>query len=101
MSYLEELIKEASEACTFRGHTMVWQRLPDSGRAVADCSRCGASVGVVERPMPNEIDIGGSAVAVRCAPLEEEDYTPQMADWDTIEALRPVPVVRLVPPSQE
>lgn len=32
-------------------------------------------------------------------PTPTEDSTRQKADWPTVEALRPVPPVRLVPPS--
>lgn len=35
--------------------------------ATAHCSVCGAYVQVITNPRPNQIDIGGSAVAVNCS----------------------------------
>lgn len=62
---LETLKRHARAAATWRGH--------DLGRfashacpagATAECRRCGAYVQVLSRPAPNDIDIGGDAVAV-------------------------------------
>jgi hypothetical protein len=60
---------EARAACERRGHRMHpfvalgdWH--PHETRAV--CSACGREVTVNLRPMPNEIDIGGEAVALNC-----------------------------------
>ena len=40
-----------------------------AGRATAHCTLCGAWVQVIAHPAPNEIDIGGEAVAVGHADL--------------------------------
>ena len=56
-------------AAEAREHILVWAA-PWHGeyRSVqsAVCETCGAGVSISTRPLPNEIDIGGSAVAVNC-----------------------------------
>lgn len=71
MTKLERLKREAREAATRRGHTLV--RFYRNGIPAAEisgmsaeCSQCGMSVTVRPKPMPNEIDIGGEAVALNC-----------------------------------
>ena len=65
MRKLERLKHEALESAQFRGHTM--RRFSNFGhKAMTDCIVCGAVVTVNARPLPNEIDIGGNAVAVHC-----------------------------------
>lgn len=57
--------KEALKSCRFRGHKM--KRFLDyKGFSVSSCRLCGREVTVIESPLPNEIDIGGEAVAVYC-----------------------------------
>ena len=63
---LEDLMKEAKEACDWRGHKMMDWKVEES-EAFALCARCGASVHVTTNPPPNGIDISGSAVAGGCA----------------------------------
>lgn len=69
------LEREALRACEWRGHEMgpfaasEWR--PDSV-STAYCNFCGRGVTVNARPMPNEIDIGGEAVALNCEPLAAE-----------------------------
>ena len=61
------LKREAREGATWRGHKMTPFRLySPGGKFYSECVRCGRSVSVVLRPLPNEIDIGGEAVAVGC-----------------------------------
>ena len=66
MRTIERLKREAKEAATWRGHELgkfkrhEWRT---SHCATAECS-CGAIVTVNSRPMPNEIDICGDAVAL-------------------------------------
>lgn len=61
---------EALDACEARGHLMhafrpnEWRR---SSCSSACCARCGRSVQVNAKPAPNEIDIGGEAVALNCS----------------------------------
>ncbi len=72
MSKLNRLKREAMEACNFRRHEMThWKTLqsmtPDRGAIVlSKCQVCGRDVMVLTRPMPNDIEIGGEAVAEDC-----------------------------------
>ena len=63
------LRSEANGAAEARGHLMVWGA-PWHGefRSVqhGQCETCGAEASVSTRPIPNEIDVSGSAVAVDC-----------------------------------
>ena len=62
---LNGLIREAKHSCGFRGHRMA--RFTHLGsRAISECLICRKGVEVNANPMPNEIDIGGEAVAVNC-----------------------------------
>jgi hypothetical protein len=63
---LLRLMNEASEAAErFRGHVLEWEQLgPHLVRGA--CVVCGMEVDYNALPMPNEIDIGGGAVAVNC-----------------------------------
>jgi len=59
---------KALEACNFRGHDMGdWHEsfLPNY-RGISACKKCRKMVGIVLKPLPNEIDIGGEAVALNC-----------------------------------
>ena len=48
----------------WRGHSLRWQTFnPDSALGIC---RCGMQVLVLRKPSPNQIDIGGEAVAVSC-----------------------------------
>jgi hypothetical protein len=70
---LSTLIKSAQRSTASRGHRMKWGSV--YGRADgpksrnAECRKCGAFVTVHESPAPNQIDIGGEAVAVNCPRL--------------------------------
>lgn len=63
---LEELKNEAMESCEFRGHTMGAWHDYDETNSVSKCEKCGKEVQVLTNPAPNEIDIGGEAVALGC-----------------------------------
>ena len=69
METLTSLKRQATECAEWRGHKLVWSA-PHRGeyRSVqyAECCKCGASVSISTNPLPNEIDIGGSAVAIGC-----------------------------------
>ena len=70
MRKIRRLIQKAKEAAGTRGHRLERFRHLDSfRRAITFCSVCGDYVQVVAKPMPNEIDIGGSAVALTCRRL--------------------------------
>jgi transcription elongation factor Elf1 len=72
MSKLEKLIREAKESCERRGHKM--RRFEHSkpfndimhGHATSECKICGKVVHVNSRPLSNEINIYGEAVALSC-----------------------------------
>ena len=72
MTKLQRLKKEALESCRFRGHKMKrfvgyrhgWGIDPEI--AYAYCKICDKQVIVITKPLPNEIEIGGEAVALNC-----------------------------------
>lgn len=66
-----KLRAEAHRACERRGHDMtnLYPVARSADKPVAwgaRCKRCNAWVNVRLNPAPNEVDIGGSAVAVNC-----------------------------------
>ena len=68
---LFELLGEATEAVVAnRGHVLnhTWTVYISSYRLTAyiECVKCGKGVQVNTNPLPNQIDIGGEAVAVGC-----------------------------------
>jgi hypothetical protein len=64
-SRLDYLIGQAMSACSWRGHTMGrWQKT--RGGAYSRCLVCDAQATVNVDPLPNGIDICGSAVAMHC-----------------------------------
>ena len=67
MKKLQRLIGEARESCEGRGHVMHrFHHSEDEGRALGVCRVCYKVVAVKTNPLPNEIDIGGEAVALHC-----------------------------------
>jgi len=71
MSTLQGLMREATRATTFRGHRMLtWVGTSNGRSAFRSCADCAAWVQVLTHPAANEIDIGGSAVALDC-PVKE------------------------------
>jgi hypothetical protein len=64
MKSLSALKREAQRATAWRGHRMRW--FEANGYATAFCIHCGMEVQCRERPAPNDIDIGGEAVALTC-----------------------------------
>lgn len=65
---LRELRTKALDSCVIHGHDMSTFVEADSrGRIYrAECRKCSAYVDLNISPLPNEIDIGGTAVAVNC-----------------------------------
>jgi hypothetical protein len=63
------LRQEAESASAHRGHVLAWQA-PHHGEyrsyQVGVCKTCRAWVSVCDRPLPNEILVGGTAVALSC-----------------------------------
>jgi len=67
MTKLNRLIKEARESCQWRGHRMDrFQHNQAQTYAISVCRDCGYGVGIKTNPLPNEIYIVGSAVALNC-----------------------------------
>lgn len=74
MRKLDRLKKEALEACKWRGHKMKrfvgYSSLigfTGTTTAYALCEACHRQVVVCTKPPPNEIEIGGEAVALNCS----------------------------------
>lgn len=66
MTKMNRLKKEARECCEFRGHNMRRFKTMDSHRAITSCKVCDRLVRVDTKPLPNDIDISGEAVALEC-----------------------------------
>lgn len=65
MRVLTRLINEAKESCSFHGHKMLpFERHQNWARS--ECSVCRKAVHVIANPLPNDINIGGEAVALSC-----------------------------------
>lgn len=61
-----ELMREARLSAEGRGHSLA-PFLPSYAHTWnTRCTRCGRGVWVTTKPMPNEIDICGEAVALGC-----------------------------------
>ena len=69
MQTLSALRREAEESCSYRGHAMSWNapwRGEHQSVQSAECRMCMRWVQVNTRPLPNEINIGGDALALDC-----------------------------------
>lgn len=68
MPGLDTLQREAEAAAKRRGHKLgKWNIYHGESRSLAnnEC-KCGAWVQCNTKPMPNQIDIGGNALALNC-----------------------------------
>jgi hypothetical protein len=72
---IERLKHEALESCKFRGHQMerffrpyekIDPKIVYSNFWRSYCKVCSKYVNVKEKPLPNEIEICGDAVALNC-----------------------------------
>ena len=66
---IRRLISEGRDIARRRGHDMKPGEINRSDRKatyLTQCRRCGVYLHCDTRPMPNGIDIGGSAVAIDC-----------------------------------
>lgn len=66
---LPTLKREAQRSTNHRGHRMAWTLYLEEPRGpflYAQCRHCGAYVQVLDKPRPNEIEVGGTAVALDC-----------------------------------
>lgn len=76
-SYMDDLKAEAHEACAARGHDMgLWERTRDV-EARSKCLKCPGVVYVNTKPMPNDTDIVGDAVALNC-PIKNDEPEPRV-----------------------
>lgn len=70
MKTLDELKATAEESAKFRGHeTIKWVTPWHGERASIQggyCPVCGMMVQLITNPLPNQIDVGGEAVALGC-----------------------------------
>lgn len=66
MKKLDRLIKEAKESCLWRDHDMKPFEHCTPKIAISNCKKCNMGVVVRTNPLPNQIDIGGEAVALNC-----------------------------------
>lgn len=70
MRKIDRLIKEGKESAAFRGHKMKRTHYghDSSGclTAVYECEKCQRTFYVTDKPMPNEAELRGSALAVEC-----------------------------------
>ena len=80
---LSELKTSALKATTFRGHKMApWSDYLAVSRCA--CKVCGMEVSVTPNPAPNDIDIGGPAVALTCKkrPVRYVTTTWEVSTYD-------------------
>tara|TARA_R110000824_G_scaffold190187_3_gene371613 strand:+ start:1107 stop:1463 length:357 start_codon:yes stop_codon:yes gene_type:complete len=69
LGYLEH---EALRSTFFRDHTMApFTKVTNSHQSTTKCTKCGMDVHCNVLPLPNEIEIGGEAVALNCVPEED------------------------------
>jgi len=67
MTELERLRREAEGSARFRGHEMEWEHPRNDGTIqVGWCMHCNRWAIVNTQPAPNQIGIGGPAVALNC-----------------------------------
>lgn len=71
---LQELQISALKSTRFRGHEMgpftPDERKVECHSQLAECTKCGMAVCINAKPQPNEIDVGGEAVALNCTAKE-------------------------------
>lgn len=64
----KSLMTSARKSAKFRGHNMKpFRRHPHREAWSCSCRDCGMEMTVKAKPAPNEIDIGGEAVALNCS----------------------------------
>ena len=64
---LSRLIHQAQIVTKSRGHTMGrFKRSKDGASAISHCKSCKCYAQVIANPQPNQIDLGGDALALQC-----------------------------------
>ena len=67
MTFFDKLVKEALKSCKWRGHKMLaLEPLLNRIGGFARCKKCKKEVMIILKPLPNEIEISGEAVALNC-----------------------------------
>lgn len=66
MTKERRLKREAIGSCEFRGHEMKRFTKLEKENFISCCIYCGKEVQILLNPKPNEIEIGGEAVALYC-----------------------------------
>lgn len=66
MDKLSKLKREAMQSCNYRGHSMKRFVNGNYSNSVSVCKVCGMGVWVLDKPLPNETQISGLAVAINC-----------------------------------
>jgi len=61
-----QLRRQALESAKWRGHDMGRWEVITGHLCRSTCKKCSKEVDVNTKPAPNEIDIGGEAVALGC-----------------------------------
>jgi hypothetical protein len=67
-----ELMAEAKETAIYRGHNVKYWNVLGGDCYSLECKDCKMSVMVKENPLPNEINVGGEAVALNCVKTVKE-----------------------------
>ena len=65
----DRLKRSARQSALYRGHDLANFDTYLYSRGISGCAKCrvcGAEVQVITNPLPNEIEIGGEAVAIGC-----------------------------------
>ena len=66
------MMQEAREAATFRGHEVKNWNVLGNDCYLLVCKDCKMEVMVKEFPLPNEIQVGGEAIALSCVKPEKK-----------------------------
>jgi len=69
MTKINRLRIEALESCNWRGHDMKRFSITQTYQGKvgeSECKKCKMLVHILYKPYPNEIEIGGEAVALNC-----------------------------------
>lgn len=59
---------QANQSAKWRGHKIEWRKVPHYSGIIwqGTCRKCQREVQVLQNPAPNDIVIGGEAVALNC-----------------------------------
>ena len=72
------LMQEARETALYRGHNVKnWDVLGEDCYSL-ECKDCKMTVMVKENPLPNEINVGGEAIALSCVKPEKKKRVKKM-----------------------